>query len=45
MAGFFTKKETESKTRPDGKTYSCYSCGLYKNAKSAKMQPVGEFKK
>jgi len=45
MAGFFTKKETQSKSRPDGKTYSCYSCGLYKNAKNAKMQPVGEFKK
>ena len=29
--GFFTKKETESKSRPKGKTYSCASCGLLPN--------------
>jgi len=43
--GFFTTKQTESKSRPDGKTYSCASCGLYKNAQTQKMEPYGEFKK
>lgn len=28
MQGFFTRAETQSKSRPDGKTYSCPSCGL-----------------
>ena len=45
MEGFFTKKETESKSRPDGKTYSCISCGLYKDCKSPKMESFGNFKK
>ena len=45
MAGFFSKKETESKSRPDGKTYSCVSCSLYKKCKSPKMKPTGGFKK
>ena len=45
MKGFFTAKQTESKSRPDGKTYSCASCGLYKNALSPKMRAYGEFKK
>ena len=40
-----TAKQTESKSRPDGKTYSCASCGLYKNALSPKMRAYGEFKK
>ena len=43
--GFFTLKETQSKIRPDGKRYSCVSCGLYKNAKSPKLKPSGQFKK
>ena len=43
--GFFTKKQTESTTRPDGKVYSCASCGLYKNANTPKMLPYGNFKK
>ncbi|HDY89497.1 MAG TPA: hypothetical protein ENH82_15465 [bacterium] len=43
--GFFTAKQTQSKSRPDGKTYSCASCGLYKDARSPKMKPYGEFKK
>ena len=43
--GFFTRKETESKTRPDGKTYSCASCGLYHDATSPRMKPFGNFKK
>ena len=45
MEGFFTSKETESISRPDGKTYSCFSCGLYKDVKSPKMKPYGDFKK
>lgn len=43
--GFFTKKETVSRSRPDGKKYSCISCGLYKNCLSPKMEPFGNFKK
>lgn len=43
--GFFTKKETESKIRPDGKTYSCASCGLYKNANNPRMKTFGCFQK
>lgn len=43
--GFFTVKQTQSITRPDGKVYSCASCGLYKNAKSPKMKPFGRFEK
>ena len=45
MTGFFSKKETQSKTRPDGRVYSCASCGLYKNANSPRMKPFGNFKK
>jgi DNA polymerase len=43
--GFFTKKEIESISRPDGKTYSCASCGLYKDCQHPRMQPYGNFKK
>lgn len=42
MQGFFTKEETQSVERPDGKTYSCVSCGRYKNSTVPKMQPFGE---
>jgi len=45
MTGFFNKQETESKTRPDGKILSCISCGGYKNCKSPKMKPQGNFGK
>lgn len=45
MPGFFTKAETESNSRPGGKTYSCISCGLYKHINSPKMRPFGDFKK
>ena len=45
MKGFFTKKETESNIRTDGKTLSCISCGLYKDCKSPRMKPYGNFKK
>lgn len=43
--GFFSKKETESLSRPDGKTYSCYSCTLFRDCVTPKMPPVGSFKK
>ena len=45
IEGFFTRKETESKSRPGGKVQSCVSCGLYKNCQSPKMEPFGNFKK
>jgi uracil-DNA glycosylase len=45
MSSFFTKKDVEFKSRPDGKTLSCVSCGLYKDCKTPKMKPYGEFKK
>jgi len=45
MEGFFTKKQTKSKSRPGGKVLSCASCGLYKGCTSAKMEPFGNFKK
>lgn len=43
--GFFSKKEIESSSRPDGKVYSCTSCGLLKNSINPMMKPSGEFKK
>ena len=45
MEGFFTRKETESKSRPDGKTYSCASCGLYRDCENPRMKPFGNFAK
>ena len=45
MSGFFTKKETESKTVLPGKAQSCIACNLMKGCKSPRMQPWGNFKK
>jgi len=45
MTGFFSSKETESKTRPGGKKYSCIACGLIKNVEMPRIEPFGEFKK
>jgi uracil-DNA glycosylase len=45
MEGFFSKKETSSKTRPGGKMYTCHGCGLHKTCKSPFMKPYGNFKK
>lgn len=45
MKGFFSKKEGQSTKRPDGRTYSCASCGLYQDCKSPKLKPVGGGKK
>lgn len=45
-SGFFSIKETKSKTRPSGnKAFSCASCGLYKDIKSPRMAPFGDFEK
>lgn len=41
MKGFFTKQETKSESRPDGKVYSCISCGGFRNCMSPKMLPYG----
>jgi hypothetical protein len=43
--GFFSLSETRSNSRPDGKLYSCVSCGLYKNGKNPKFKPYGQGKK
>lgn len=43
--GFFTKKETESVSRPDGRPRTCISCGIYRTSKNPKMKPFGNFKK
>lgn len=45
MKGFFTKEQTKSKSRPDGKSYSCASCGLYQHVLNPRMEPFGKFKK
>lgn len=45
MSGFFSKQETVSEKRPNGKTLSCHSCGLYRHAQSPKMKPYGNFDK
>lgn len=45
MEGFFSKKETASLSRPDGKAHSCVSCGLYNDCKNPRMKPYGNFKK
>jgi uracil-DNA glycosylase family 4 len=42
---FFSKEDVTSKSRPDGRVYSCASCGLYKNAKSPKMPLYGKGKR
>lgn len=43
--GFFTRHQTESRSRPDGKTYSCVACGLYRTCHSPRMEPFGEGRK
>lgn len=45
MQGFFSKIQTASIVRPDGRKVSCNSCGLYKNPHSPKMKPYGNFEK
>ena len=45
MQGFFTKQQTQSISRPDGKIHSCASCGLYRHVQSPRMKEFGNFKK
>lgn len=45
MQGFFTKQQTQSKSRPDGRVVSCVSCGLYRFVLNPRMEPFGKFKK
>lgn len=45
MTGFFTKEETQSVSRPGGKSVSCASCGLYRYVLSPRMEPFGNFRK
>lgn len=44
MQGFFTKEQTKSKSRPDGKVYSCASCGLYQFKIHSRMKAFGNGK-
>lgn len=44
MHGFFSKKETDSNERVNGKVRTCYSCGLYKGIITPKMKPFGNFR-
>lgn len=46
MIGFFSKSDIHT-TKTIGRTSrsSCFSCGLYKNVHSPKMEPYGNFKK
>jgi uracil-DNA glycosylase len=45
MTGFFDSELIKSNGNPTGKTLSCPSCGLYRNALSPKMKPFGNFGK
>lgn len=45
MQAFFSKQETQSISRPNGKMFSCAACGLYKFVLSPRMKPFGNFKK
>lgn len=43
MTGFFSDKEIKSTPRTSGRSYSCASCGMYKNVRSPRMKPYGNF--
>lgn len=45
MKGFFSKEQTKSASRPDGKSYSCASCGLYQHKLHPRMESFGKGKK
>ena len=45
MEGFFSKAETASMSSFGGRPLSCFQCGLFKTAKTPKMEPYGDFKK
>lgn len=44
IGGFFTAKQTESKSRPNGILYTCSRCGLHQTAKNPRIKPFGEFR-
>jgi len=44
MKGFFSRQETQSISRPEGKVLSCVSCKLSVGVNSPKMKPYGNFK-
>lgn len=43
--GFFSKQETDSISRPDGKKLTCNSCGRYQNCHTPRFKGQGNFKK
>lgn len=45
MAGFFSKQQTASPYLSEKGMHSCASCQLYKQVKTPRMQPYGNFKK
>lgn len=45
MEGFFSMKETQSTSRPDGKLLSCTSCGLHQNCSTPKLSVPSSFNK
>jgi uracil-DNA glycosylase family 4 len=45
VQGFFTKEDTRSLKASTGKRVSCFSCGLFKECRTPKMEPYGKFKK
>lgn len=45
MRGFFTRQETQSTSRPDGRVHSCASCGMYQNVETPRMKPWGNYGK
>lgn len=45
MEGFFTKEEITSTTSPDGRSYTCISCGRFKDANTPRLEIGGGFEK
>ena len=43
--GFFSKEDIQSLTVTQSRRLSCFTCGLFKDVKSPKMEPYGKFKK
>lgn len=42
--GFFSLDQVRSSSVLDGKIHSCYTCGLFRNVMSPKMEPYGRFR-
>lgn len=45
MKGFFNKNEFKSQTRPDGRSLSCLTCGLFKKLDNDKVELKGKGRK